>query len=106
MALGIGTEAQGAAAVLGHNYPNSQWYQHAYALLKSGGLSPQITSGSWISNTLKALTPGGQQKAPPPAEPAPGLPSPEQMPAPRAPGDVPTASAPTKPPMGFAQRGE
>jgi len=110
MALGITTEAQSTAAVLGHNYPNSQWYSHAYALLKSGGLNPQLNSGSWISNTIKALTPGGSQpKKPQPAtEPPPGLPSPDDMPAPRVPsGDVPTAAKPTaKPPMGFAQRTE
>jgi outer membrane protein assembly factor BamD len=111
MALGIVPEAQTAAAVLGHNYPNSEWYAHAHALLKSGGLSPQVNQGTWLSNTLKALTPGGsQQKKPQPAaspaaaEPAPGLPRPEDMPAPRVPSDVPISSAPSKPPMGFAQR--
>jgi outer membrane protein assembly factor BamD len=105
MQLGIVPEAQSAAAVLGHNYPNSEWYKNAYALLKSGGLSPQMNTGSWISNTLKALTPGGQKKQPTPQEPAPGLPSPEQMPAPRVPADdVPTAAKPNgRPPMGFAQ---
>ena len=108
MALGIVVEAQSAAAVLGHNYPNSDWYKHAYALLKSGGLSPQFNSGSWISNTLKALVPGAQQKKPAPDAPSPGMPAPEDMPAPRTPGaDVPTAATPTgKPPMGFAQRSE
>src|SRR5215813_12086243 len=102
MQLGIVPEAQSAAAVLGHNYPNSEWYQNAYALLKSGGLSPQMNTGSWISNTLKALTPGGQKKQPTPQQPAPGLPSPEQMPAPRVPvDDVPTAAKPNgRPPMG------
>lgn len=105
MAIGIVPEAQSAAAVLGHNYPNSEWYKNAYALLKSGGLSPQMNTGSWISNTLKALTPGGQKKQPTPQPPSPGLPSPDQMPAPRAPGDdVPTAAKPNgRPPMGFAQ---
>jgi outer membrane protein assembly factor BamD len=111
MSLGIVTEAQSTAAVLGHNFPNSLWYKHAYALLKSGGLSPQFNSGSWISNTLKALMPGGSKQnapQPAPAPPAPGMPAPDDMPAPRAPsGDVPTASKPmTKPPMGFAQRSE
>ncbi len=33
MALGIVNEAQTAAAVLGHNFPDSKWYSHAYALL-------------------------------------------------------------------------
>jgi outer membrane protein assembly factor BamD len=109
MAMGIVPEAQAAAAVLGHNYPGSEWYQHSYALLKSGGVSPQLNSGSWISQTLKALTPGQQKKpeAPPPAAPSPGLPSPDDMPAPRIPSpDVPTASAPGKPPLGLAQRSQ
>ena len=30
MALGIVGEAQTAAAVLGHNFPDSKWYAHAY----------------------------------------------------------------------------
>ena len=34
MALGIVEEAQTAAAVLGHNFPDSIWYKHAYALVK------------------------------------------------------------------------
>lgn len=104
MALGIVAEAQTAAAVLGHNYPNSDWYRHAYALLKSGGLSPQVTQGTWLSNTLKAIAPGSQKKPEvKPAPPSPGMPPPEDMPAPRVPSDVPVSSAPSRPPMGLAQ---
>ncbi|HEU5067662.1 MAG TPA: outer membrane protein assembly factor BamD [Sphingomicrobium sp.] len=33
LALGIPTEAEKAAAVLGHNYPNSDWYKRAYKLV-------------------------------------------------------------------------
>ena len=51
MALGIVNEAQTAAAVLGHNFPESQWYKDAYALLQSGGTAPREDSGSWISRT-------------------------------------------------------
>ena len=40
MALGIVEEAQTAAAVLGHNFPDSPWYKDAYNLVKSGGLEP------------------------------------------------------------------
>ena len=40
LGLGITDEAQTAAAVLGHNFPDSQWYQDAYDLLKGKGLSP------------------------------------------------------------------
>jgi outer membrane protein assembly factor BamD len=105
MALGIVTEAQTATAVLGHNYPNSDWYKHAHALLKSGGLSPQVNQGTWLSNAIKTITPGSSTKKPeakPEPVPSPGLPPPEDMPAPRVPSDVPVSSAPAKPPMGFA----
>ena len=49
LALGVRSEAQTAAAVLGHNYPNSDWYKDAYQLLGNEGLAPQANSGSWIS---------------------------------------------------------
>ena len=39
MTLGIVNEAQTAAAVLGHNFPDSTWYKHAYALVKTGGVA-------------------------------------------------------------------
>ena len=52
LGLGIAPEAQTAAAVLGHNYPDGQWYQDAYKLLKGGGLAPNEDSGSWISKTF------------------------------------------------------
>jgi len=32
--LGVSAEAERAAAVLGHNYPGSKWYEHAYQLMK------------------------------------------------------------------------
>jgi len=53
MALGIINEAQTAAAVLGHNFPDSKWYRHAYALLGKQGLQPQEHEGSWITQTWK-----------------------------------------------------
>ncbi|GGB26218.1 outer membrane protein assembly factor BamD [Sphingomonas metalli] len=34
LALGVPTEAQKAAAVLGRNYPGSDWYQQAYKLME------------------------------------------------------------------------
>ncbi|MCO5730289.1 outer membrane protein assembly factor BamD [Rhizobium sp. SSA_523] len=48
-AMGVVEEAQTAAAVLGHNYPDSQWYADSYKLLKGGGLEPRENRGSWIS---------------------------------------------------------
>jgi outer membrane protein assembly factor BamD len=53
MALGIVNEAQTAAAVLGHNFPDSKWYKHAYSLLGKRGLEPQEHEGSWITQTWK-----------------------------------------------------
>jgi outer membrane protein assembly factor BamD len=55
MALGVTNEAQTATAVLGHNFPESKWYKDAYALLKSGGLSPNQDNESWIAKTWKAV---------------------------------------------------
>ena len=57
MGLGITDEAQTAAAVLGHNFPDSQWYKDAYALLKSGGLEPQEHQESWISKLYHTIVP-------------------------------------------------
>ncbi|TNM62251.1 outer membrane protein assembly factor BamD [Aliirhizobium smilacinae] len=48
-AMGIVEEAQTAAAVLGRNYPDSQWYADSYKLLQSGGVQPRENRGSWIS---------------------------------------------------------
>lgn len=56
MALGITNEAQTAAAVLGHNFPDSPWYKDAYALLESGGLQPREDRGSYISRLFNGFT--------------------------------------------------
>lgn len=55
MTLGIVAEAQTAAAVLGHNFPDSRWYKEAYSLVKSGGLEPRISEGSWITRAFKGI---------------------------------------------------
>jgi outer membrane protein assembly factor BamD len=52
LALGIPNEAQTAAAVLGHNFPDSPWYKDAYAKLQEGGLKPQEDPTSWISKAF------------------------------------------------------
>jgi outer membrane protein assembly factor BamD len=53
LALGIVPEAQTATAVLGHNFPDSEWYQDSYQLLNEGGLQPQENEGSWISRAFR-----------------------------------------------------
>jgi len=57
MGLGVTDEAETAAAILGHNFPDGEWYKNAYALLKSGGLSPQEHQGSWISKLYHMVVP-------------------------------------------------
>lgn len=49
MALGIVPEAQTAAAVLGHNFPDSPWYKDAYNLVRGGGAEPSENKDSWLS---------------------------------------------------------
>lgn len=51
MKLGVVDEARNYAAVLGHNYPSSEWYKESYALLAPTGVDlPEGGSedGSWI----------------------------------------------------------
>ena len=55
MAIGVVSEAQTAAAVLGHNFPDSPWYKDAYNLVKSGGVEPSENQGSYISKAFKKL---------------------------------------------------
>lgn len=53
--LGLIGEAQTAAAILGHNFPESQWYKDSYALLQKGGLEPKEGRGSWLSRAGRKL---------------------------------------------------
>jgi outer membrane protein assembly factor BamD len=55
MGLGVTNEAQTAAAVLGHNFPDSQWYKDSYKLLAGGGLKPEENRGSWISKAFSKV---------------------------------------------------
>jgi len=57
LGLGIKDEAETAAAILGHNFPDGQWYKDAYALLKSGGISPEEHEQSWISKLYHSVVP-------------------------------------------------
>jgi outer membrane protein assembly factor BamD len=50
--LGLDSEAQTAAAVLGRNYPGSGWYKDAFNILKGRNLKPIEDNGSWISQAF------------------------------------------------------
>jgi outer membrane protein assembly factor BamD len=49
LALGVTGEAQASAAVLGHNFPGSPWYERSYALLEGRRLTPEDGGRSWLS---------------------------------------------------------
>lgn len=51
MVMGVTDEAQATAAVLGHNYPGTDWYLDSYALLTGEDLRPEEDrqQRSWIS---------------------------------------------------------
>jgi outer membrane protein assembly factor BamD len=56
VSLGIMDEAQTAAAVLGHNFPDSPWYKDAYKLVKNAGGEPTTENkGSWISRAFQKM---------------------------------------------------
>ncbi|HZS85259.1 MAG TPA: outer membrane protein assembly factor BamD [Stellaceae bacterium] len=58
LALGIVDEARSTAAVLGHNYPGSEWYQDSYALLTgvpaNSGPDQQPRKG-WVARIIGSL---------------------------------------------------
>jgi outer membrane protein assembly factor BamD len=56
VSLGIMDEAQTAAAVLGHNFPDSPWYKDSYKLVKNAGGEPTTENkGSWISRAFQKM---------------------------------------------------
>jgi outer membrane protein assembly factor BamD len=56
VSLGIMDEAQTAAAVLGHNFPDSAWYKDAYSLVRTAGGEPTTENkGSWISRAFQKM---------------------------------------------------
>ena len=55
LSLGVVSEAQTSAAVLGHNFPDSRWYKDAYALVQQRGLTPSENRDSWISQAFRKV---------------------------------------------------
>jgi outer membrane protein assembly factor BamD len=58
LSLGVPWEAQTAAAVLGHNFPGSDWYAAAFDLLTGSNLAPRENSDSWISRAYRQVIQG------------------------------------------------
>lgn len=55
LALGVVDEAKTAAAVLGHNYPGSEWYSDSYALMTGVRVEPAEDKSSWISRAWQSV---------------------------------------------------
>src|SRR3954468_9076224 len=51
LALGLLSEAKANAAVLGYNYPGSEWYQDSYALVTGSG-NPGVPKDGWLARNL------------------------------------------------------
>lgn len=58
LALGIQSEAQNAAAVLGYNFPGSDWYVDSYALLTGERLKATFAEESWLSRNFRKIIGG------------------------------------------------
>ncbi|MDF2234890.1 outer membrane protein assembly factor BamD [Albimonas sp. CAU 1670] len=58
LSLGINSEAQTAAAILGYNFPGSEWYEGAYDLMQGADIAPFEDRESWISKLFRRVTTG------------------------------------------------
>ena len=56
LAIGVVDEAQANAAVLGYNYPGSEWYADSYALLTGVDVMPDEEGDQgWVSRTWNSV---------------------------------------------------
>jgi outer membrane protein assembly factor BamD len=53
LSLGLTDEAQSAAAILGHNFRGSEWYQDSFALLTGQGLRPEARGNGWLARLYR-----------------------------------------------------
>jgi outer membrane protein assembly factor BamD len=55
LTLGMINEAQASAAVLGHNFPGSEWYEDAYTLLVGADAAPLAEEEGWFGRTIGSV---------------------------------------------------
>jgi outer membrane protein assembly factor BamD len=75
LALGLPEEARRSAAVLGANFPGSDWYQRAYGLIQNFRPRPERARAAAAPAPAPAATPAAAP-AETPAEPVPETPAP------------------------------
>ena len=59
LSVGMAEEAQRMAAILGHNFPGTPWYERSYALLTQAGIAPvaqeEAQRRGWFGRTFGAV---------------------------------------------------
>lgn len=55
LALGVVREAQSAAAVLIHNYPESEWAQFSYAMMQGEDIDQSLLEDTWLSSFWRGV---------------------------------------------------
>ena len=55
LTLGLVGEATKVAAVLGHNYPGSEWYERSYVLLDDGTRSEILNNRGFIDRAVESI---------------------------------------------------
>ncbi|MCB9991897.1 MAG: outer membrane protein assembly factor BamD [Rhodospirillales bacterium] len=55
LTLGLRGEATRVAAVLGHNYPGSKWYEDTYKLLDAEQRQQLLDDRDWLDKTVESL---------------------------------------------------
>jgi outer membrane protein assembly factor BamD len=58
LALGLEKEALASAAVLGHNFPGSDWYANSYALLTGRHVIPEQDGGGFLAKVYRRVIKG------------------------------------------------
>ncbi|KIC15884.1 outer membrane protein assembly factor BamD [Leisingera sp. ANG-Vp] len=58
LSLGLTGEAQTAAAILGHNFQSTEWYEDSYRLLTANGLKPKDRGNNWLSQIYRQTIKG------------------------------------------------
>jgi len=56
LTLGLTDQARRTAAVLGHNYPGSPWYENSYRDLADNGIAPPVPAGPGSGRGLLSRT--------------------------------------------------
>jgi len=100
VSLGLIGEARKVAAVLGYNYPGSEWYKDSYQMVEGVAPKPGKPISEWRPPIVRALAeptvPPGKRKSGSRAATAAAA-APASVPAPQAASETPVATAPVTP---------